>query len=389
MSTTTPGDQQRKEGAAAAAGSGPVAAEAVPTGRSRRRTIATVLVALVGPVVAAGVGSSLYLAGGRYVATDNAYVKAEKIAVSSDISGRVVKVLVELDQPVSRGQVMFRIDPEPFRIALERAEARLAASIQDIDLLRALFEQKVARLKQAQGDLIFHQQTYERQDKLTKSGVVSRSGMDTAERNVRNARDQVAIAEQEIAEVRAKLGGQPERPTAEHPSVREARALRDQAALDLTRTEVRAPVAGIVTNFDLQPGEYVTVGNVVFSLVGTDDIWVQANYKETDLTHVSVGQRAVVHVDTYPDLTFQGKVVSISPATGAEFAVLPPQNATGNWVKVVQRLPVRLRLDPQAGAALRAGMSVVVEIDTGHKRVLPRWARVMLGRAGAEPGVKR
>lgn len=352
--------------------------------RMTRRMVVTVLVALLGPVTAAGLGAWIYLAGGRYVSTDNAYVKADKIAVSADIAGRVVEVLVSADRTVARGDPLFRIDPAPFRISLERAEARLAAANEEAQALRALYDQKAARLKLAEGDLAFHKQHYSRQDKLIQSGVVSRSGMDTAERNLRNAQDQIAITLQEMAEVRAKLGGDPDRPAADHPAVREARAQRDQAALDLARTEVRAPVSGVVTNFDLQPGEYVSAGNVVFSLVATDDVWVQANYKETDLTNVQVGQKAVVHVDTYPDVVWEATVTSISPATGAEFAILPPQNATGNWVKVVQRLPVRLKLSPPPGApALRAGMSVVVDIDTQKKRTLPRWARMLTGGAVA------
>jgi membrane fusion protein, multidrug efflux system len=380
-SATEP-DRDKATGAGAGAGA------ARPGRGDLRRFAFVVAVALLGPIAAALVGGYFYFAGGRFVSTDNAYVKADKIVVSADISGRVVEVFVEADQVVPRGTLLFRIDPEPLRIALARAEAQLAAAIQEVGAIRALYDQKVARLTLAEGDLAYQLQHHERQDALTRTGVVSRSGMDTAERALRNARDQITIATQEIAEVRARLGGDSARPADEQPSVREAHAVRDRAALDLSRTEVRAPVDGIVTNFDLQPGEYVTAGSTVFSIVGTENVWIQANYKETDLTHVKVGQRATVHIDMFPDGPRTAVVASISPATGAEFALLPPQNATGNWVKVVQRLPVRLRLEQSADAAtLRAGMSVVVEIDTQHRRPLPKWVRSLVGGQGASAGM--
>lgn len=350
----------------------------------RGRLLPTLLIALLGPLVVAAIGGYIYLLGGRYVTTDNAYVKADKIAISPEISGRVARLGVVMDQKVGKGALLFEIDPAPYRIALDRAEAQLAAATRDVEALRALYNQKTARLKLAEGDEAFNLQMHDRQQRLTSKGVVSQSGMDTAEKNLRNARDQIGIIKQEIAEVLAKLGGDPAAATAAHPSVREAKALRDQAALDLERTKIRAPASGVVTNFELQPGEHVAAGKVVFSLVSDDEVWIQANFKETDLTHVKVGQGASVHVDTYPDHDLVAQVASISFATGAEFAVLPPQNATGNWVKVVQRLPVRLRLAAsEKRPALRAGMSVVVSIDTEHKRQLPRWVQRLLGRDGA------
>ena len=341
------------------------------------------VIALAGPAAALALGLYLYLAGGRHVATDNAYVKSAKIAVSADVSGRVVDVAVRENETVTPETVLFRIDPAPFRIALDEADARLLAARQDVEALRAAYRGNIAALERAKGDVAFHEQQVARQRGLSTKRLVSDSSYEAAKRALRNAHDDVKVAEQALAEARAKLAGNPDIAVADHPSVKAAEAARNRAALDLARTEVKATVAGIVTNFDLQPGEYVETGDVVFSLVGTDETWVHANYKETELTHVRVGQPAIVAVDTYPDRIFKGRVVGISPATGAEFALLPPQNATGNWVKVVQRLTVRIRLDEPATenadqstgealppARLRAGMSAHVEIDTGHQRRL-------------------
>jgi len=357
-------------------------AETMPApARNHRRLIIT-LVSMIGPLLAVLTGFYIYLSGGRFVSTDNAYIKSEKIAVSADISGRVVEVLVRENQLLEKGAPLFRIDPEPFRIALDQAEARLLSARQEVESLRALYKQKLAELKLAQGDLSFYERQLGRQKKLNKRGFASGTNLDEASRNRRNARDRISAVMQDIAQVRARLSGDPGIDTARHPSVREAMAVRDAAALDLRRTQVPAPVAGVVTNFDLQPGEYIIAGKVIFSLVGIGDVWVDANFKETDLTHVRVGQNATVRVDAYPDQAREAVVASISPATGAEFALLPPQNSTGNWVKVVQRLPVRLRLEnPASEPPLRAGMSVVVEIDTGHKRAVPGLARAALNWA--------
>lgn len=344
-----------------------------PRRRSRiRRMIILTLVALIGPVVVAGAGLYMYAKGGRFVSTENAYVKTEKIAVSSDISGRVIVVGTKENDVVQVGDLLFMIDDEPHRLALAQAEARIATVAQDLIALRALYRQKAADRQQAKGDVDFYQSQFERQKKLGTKGIVSQSSLDEYRNNLRAAKDRIASINQDIAQVLANLGGSLKAGPEAHPKYREAVAIRDQVALDLKRTEIRAPRPGVVSNFELQVGEYIEEGKPIFSIVGNEDVWIQANFKETDLTYVEVGQQATVQFDAYPDVEGKARVTGIAPATGAEFALLPPQNASGNWVKVVQRLPVRLRIKNLDGLpALRAGMSVEVEIDTRHKRVLP------------------
>jgi membrane fusion protein (multidrug efflux system) len=372
-------------------GSAEAETKARPRARRRwqwptRRFLSTLLIAALGPLLAAAVGGYIYFAGGRVVTTDNAYVKADKIAVSSVVSGRVVEVLVEADQPVARDQVLFRIDPEFFELALEKAEAELEHTKTRIEAMRAEYWEAASELKEAEDRVQFYDAQRARQKQLADKGVGKAFVFEEADSNADAARARVTSARQKMHRVLAQLGGDVNIRAETHPLVREKIAARERAKVELAHTVVRAPVAGIVTNFDLQRGEYVAVGRVVFSLVGTEDTWVQANYKETELTYVKVGQSATVHVDSYPEHVWKGRVTSISPATGAEFAILPPQNATGNWVKVVQRLPVRVRLEPQDEAPpLRAGMSVIVDIDTGHQRPLPRWARSVFNWAKASP----
>jgi membrane fusion protein (multidrug efflux system) len=327
---------------------------------------------IAGPAAILVAGGYYYVVTGRYVSTDNAYVKADKVVISTDVSERVIEVAVRENDAVAEGQILFRLDPEPFRISFSRAEAQLKNALQEIEVLQATRRQKQAELKIAESDVDYHQRTFARQDELGQRGIISQAKLDEARRDMRAALQRVLAIRQEIERVTASLGGEPELPKEKHPSVLAAKSAVDQAALELRRTTVKAPAAGVVTNVTLQAGEHVRAGTPVFSLVRAGRVWIDANLKETDLTHVRPGQQAEVRIDTYPERTWRATVVSISPATGSEFALLPPQNASGNWVKVVQRLPVRLSLvAAPSDPPLRAGMSAHVSIDTQKERELP------------------
>ncbi len=324
------------------------------------------------PVLGAVIGGALYLAGGRYVSTDDAYVQAARVSISSDVPGRVVEVDVRDNQPVKTGQVLFKLDDRPYRIAVEDAEARLAAARLRIDAEKATYRQKQADLEAVKDTLDYQLREFERQKRLLASGIASQSQYDQAAHALQIARQQVTATQQQIAGALADLGGNADIPVGRHPLVQQAQAALDRAKLNLSYTVVTAPEDGTVAKVEqLQAGDYVNTAQPLFSLISTSRIWVEANFKETELTHMRPGQAATVAIDTYPNHQFHARVASLSPGTGSAFSLLPPENATGNWVKVVQRLPVRLQLDrlPQ-DAPLHAGMSADVEVDTGHRRAL-------------------
>ncbi len=325
------------------------------------------------PLVLIGIAAYLYFTAGRYASTDDAYVKADKISISADVGARVVSVAVRDNQSVKAGDVLFTLDDSSYRIALERAQAQLASARLQIDGLRATYRQRQADLKAAQDTLAYMQRESERQQQLLATHVTTQQKADEARHNLDNARQQVASAEQQINNTLAALGGNPDIETDQHPLVQQAQAQVDQAQLDLTHTVVRAPANGYVTMVDKLPvGQYLTAATPAFQLISTDRAWVEANFKETDLTRMRPGQQATVNIDTYPDRSFTAHVESIAAGTGSEFSVLPPQNATGNWVKIVQRVPVRLVIDnPDPDHPLRAGMSAMVEVDT---RTLSSWS---------------
>ncbi|MDF2781405.1 MAG: hemolysin [Geminicoccaceae bacterium] len=351
----------------------------------RRRSLRPVLLGVV-PALAGAIGLYWYATSGRYVSTENAYVKSDIVAISPDIDGRVVAVEVADNQLVDQGQVLFRLDPEPFRIGLDMAEAKIQAVRHEIEASRAEFHQIEAEIAEAKERGGFFEQQAVRQRELQERGISAQASLDEAEMELAAAKQRVVGLREKMRTVLAKLGGDPASAVELHPDFREAEAERDMAALDLDDAVVRAPVAGIVSRMRLQPGEWLEEGEPAFSIINPATTWIEANLKETQLAHVRVGQRVEIEVDAYPDEVWHGEVDSISPATGAEFALIPPQNATGNWVKVVQRLPVRIAVHPVEGQPpLRAGMTVKVTIDT---EVEPEAAELAKGALAAVRGAR-
>ncbi len=335
------------------------------------KTLRRLLLAL-GPLVVLAGGLVAYTGGGRYVSTDNAYVHAGKLTVATDVSGIVADVAVKESQKVEKGQVLFTLDQEPFRIALAGAEANLGIVRNQLVTLQATWRQKQAQVAQARTDVAFYETGFQRQQDLLKRGVASQAAYDQAKRDLDAARERVVMAQSDADATLAQLGGKADAPIEQNASYLASQAQVDKAKRDLTRTTVLAPIPGIVTNVDaLQVGEYLPAAQPASSLVSSADVWIEANPKESDLAHLKAGAPAVVTIDAYPGRDWQATVTSLAPATGTEFSVLPAQNATGNWVKVVQRVPIRLAVQMPANAPpLRTGMSATVEIDTGHRRHL-------------------
>jgi membrane fusion protein, multidrug efflux system len=327
---------------------------------------------MLGPAIVLAAGLFAYVTGGRYVSTDNAYVHAGKLTVATDVSGIVSNVAVRESQRVEKGDVLFTLDQEPFRIALAGAEANLGTVRNQITTQQATYRQKTAQIEQAKTDVAFYETTAQRQQDLLKRGVSAQATFDQAKRDLDAARERVSMAQHDAEAALAQLGGNAQGRIEDHPNFLAAQAQVDKARRDLARTTVLAPIPGIVTNVDaLQVGEYLPAGQAAFSLVSSVDVWVEANPKESDLTYLKPGDAAIITIDAYPGREWHGVVTSLAPATGAEFSVLPPQNATGNWVKVVQRVPIRLKVELPADAPpLRTGMSANVDIDTGHQRQL-------------------
>ncbi len=323
------------------------------------------------PIAALVTAAHYWVASGRYITTDNAYIKANLIAISAEVSGRVDQVFVAENTPVEAGQKLFSIDPEPFRIELSRAQAELDKIRNLIVALRADYRQSEMELKEARADIAYFNRVQRRYSALAQRGHASKAKLDEADRNFDTSRQRASALRQKTLRILARLGGSITGPIERHPEYLGAKANRDEAELALRRTTVSAPVDGYIGRLKLQAGEYVTAGETMLPLIESGASWIEANLKETQLTHVAVGQRARIVLDAFPDHAWDATVNSISPSTGAELAILPPQNASGNWVKVVQRIPVRLQIGTvHPSITLRSGMTVSVSIDTERKPTL-------------------
>lgn len=326
---------------------------------------------LLAPLIVIAGALFFYLHGGRYEQTDNAYLQSGLVSISPDVAGRVISVEVRNNQAVRKGDVLFRIDPAPYQAAVDEAQAQLAAAMAEVGSLRANYGQGQSELAAAQQRVLFADREAARQKELVGEGISSQAQYDQALLAARTAAQAIQTARQQNASVQASLSGNVNAPAASQPGVQRARAALDRAKLNLGYTVVRAPQDGMLAKVDqLQVGNYVTAARPVFTLAG-NRLWVEANFKENQLRYMRIGQPAKIRIDAFPDLDVTAHLSSFSPGTGNSFSVLPAENATGNWVKVVQRLPVELTIDRvPTEVPLHAGLSVEVTLDTGHRRHL-------------------
>jgi membrane fusion protein (multidrug efflux system) len=374
-SAARPAEAQRSEQVAAARpgpmvhapSATPGPAHPPPSALRRRMRVGLFLLLPLALIVAL----ILYATGGSTISTDNAYVEANTVGVSSDVSGIVAQVYVKENQPVTHGQILYSLRDRQYRFALARANAQLVAARDSLLALQASYRQMQAKIAQAKYDLGYSQVQFKRAQNLAKVHIVSKTGYDTAHRDLASSQQALASLDEQLAGIAANLNGHPTGAVDQYPQYLGALAARDEAARELAHTVVRAPFDGVVTSVpSIQPGRYLAAANTAFYLVDTEHVWVHANPKETELTYVRPGQSVTVTVDTYPGEKWNGTIASISPAAAQQFSLLPAQNTSGNWVKVVQRIPVRVAVETSDRSLppLRAGMSVEISIHTGHVR---------------------
>ena len=336
-----------------------------------RARLRLILLVLLPAIVLIG-GIAFYLSTGRYISTDNAYIGSQKVLITPDISGKLIHVLVREGQHVNAGDSLFEIDPVPYRLALQGAQSRLDTVRTQFASLKSNYESLAKLVEYGQQGVDLKQRDVDRKTTLAEARTGSQMDLDTAKSALLTAQLELQMGRQQLSSTLNQLLDNPKLALEDFPPYRQAKAVLDQAQRDLDHTVVKAPIAGIATQVDnIQLGRYVTAGMPVFSVIDDAGPWIDANPKETEITWLRPGQKVDMYVDSFPDRVFHGTVQSVSPGTGAQFAILPPQNANGNWVKVVQRVPVRIVFDPgQDVSLLRAGMSVTVDIDTGRQRTL-------------------
>jgi membrane fusion protein, multidrug efflux system len=362
---------------------GEIAATAPAPKKSLRRPLMFALLP-----VALIVGGYFYVTGGAVMSTDNAYVQADMVGLSTDVAGIVTQVLVHDNQKVAKGDILFKLDPLQFQLALDRAEAQVGNTRNDLVALQSSYRNMQAQVEQAQKDVDFNMVNFQRQEQLLANNFTPKATFDAARNTLQGSQQKLASLQQQLAGIAANLNGDPDAPVENHPRYKDAVAARDEANRQLAHTVVRAPFAGIVTNVpSLQPGQYLAAAATAFNIVSTDRVWVQASPKETELTYVKPGQKATVEVDTYPGQQWTGTVDSISPASASSFSLLPAENTSGNWVKVVQRIPMRVSVTNAPGKPqLRVGMSVELSVATGHERGFPNFLTGWFGSSGADRG---
>ena len=336
---------------------------------SKKQLRTSLLIVL--PAVAVILGGVFWLFGGRYISTDNAYIGAQKVLITPDVAGKITHVAIIEGQHVNPGDELFTLDSDPYRMALDQANARVDAARSDFDKLKTNLKSLIVLADLAQKNVELKKHDVDRKTSLVNSQAGSRADVDTAQSAMVTAELQARFTAQQRDTTLNQLLGDPDLPLEKFPAYAQAKALREDAQRNLDHTVVRAPMSGTATQVDnIQIGRFVPAGTPILSVVDDQAPWVDANPKETDITYLRIGQKATLDVDSFPDHTFKGTVVAVSPGTGAQFSILPPQNATGNWVKVVQRVPLRIAFDKDEDThLLRAGMSVNVEIDTGHSRI--------------------